>query len=156
VCLDQNPDPILLVSKAISDLSDPVNGSTGAKPIPGAIVEYTITVLNQGIGPADANSMEVTDPLPLNTALFVSTASGDPITSSNGTPSSGLVYNFATDVTFSDQVGGGAPYDHPPSPDGDGYDAAITGYRIAPSGAMNGDSGSGAPNFSIVFQVRIE
>jgi uncharacterized repeat protein (TIGR01451 family) len=156
VCLDQDPDPILQVTKTVTTLSDPINGMSSPNPIPGAIVEYTITVVNQGVGPADADSLIITDPLPLNTALFVSTLSGDPITFSNGSPPSGLSYDFATNVTFSDQVGGGAPFNHPPAPDGQGYDAAITGYRIAPTGAMDGDSGSGLPSFTVVFRLRIE
>jgi uncharacterized repeat protein (TIGR01451 family) len=156
VCLDQDPDPILQVTKVASTLSDPINNNNGPKPIPGAIVEYTITVVNQGIGPADADSLTITDPLPLSTALYVSTLSGDPISFANGSPPSGLSYNFASDVTFSDQIGGGVPYNYTPTPDAQGYDPAVTGYRIAPTGSMNGDSGGGQPSFTVVFQVRIE
>lgn len=157
VCLDQDPDPILQVTKVANTLSDPVNMSSGPLPIPGAIVEYTITVANQGIGTVDASSLVITDPLPPNTALYVETAGGIfPITFTDGTPPSGLSYNFAADVTFSNQVGGGAPYNYIPVPDGQGFDPAVTGYRIAPTGAMNGDTGSGTPNFDVVFQVRIE
>jgi len=163
VCLDQNPDPILQVSKVASTEYDPINNTGGPKPIPGAIVQYTITVVNQGIGPADANSLTITDPLPLNTALYVLTniddpvtSSGDPISFAQGSPPSGLFYNFATDVTYSNQVGGGGPYTYPPAPDAQGYDPAITGYRIAPTGSMNGDTGAGLPSFTVVFQVRIE
>ncbi len=156
VCLTQSPDPFLEVTKVASILSDPVNGSNNPKAIPGAFMQYTIDVTNIGIGNTDSDSLVLTDPIPANMALYVTTASGDPITFTDGSPSSGLSYNFATDVTFSNQVGGGAPYNYTPSPDGQGFDPAVTGYRIAPTGTMNPDIGSGSPSFSIVFRVRIE
>lgn len=156
VCLLQNPDPILQVSKVASTISDPVNGTAGAKPIPGAYVQYTINVSNQGIGSADSDSVVITDPVPVNTALYVTTAGGDPISLVDGTPSSGLSYSFATDITFSSQIGGGPPYNYLPNPDADGFDALITGYRFAPAGSLNANSGGGNPNFNVVFRVRIE
>ena len=59
-------------------------------------------------------------------------------------------------MTFSNQVGGGPPYNYTPDPDTDGFDADITGYRIAPSGPMNAASGGNNPSFNITLRVRIE
>jgi uncharacterized repeat protein (TIGR01451 family) len=129
---------------------------TGPKAIPGAFVQYTIAVLNQGTGTVDADSLVVTDPMPADTALYVDTVSGDPISFADGTTPSGLSFDFATDVTFSNQPGGGAPYDYIPTPDGQGFDPAVTGYRVAPSGAMNAASGGNTPSFNITLRVRIE
>ncbi|MCH9696140.1 MAG: hypothetical protein K0U72_16610 [Gammaproteobacteria bacterium] len=156
VCLDQDPDPILQVTKLSTTLSDPVNGSSGPKAIPGAFVQYTVGLVNQGIGSVDADSMVITDPIPANTSLYVSTVSGDPVSFVDGAISSGLSYSYPADIEFSIQPGGGAPYGYTPVPDAQGFDSAITGYRITPGGAMNGDTGSGAPSFNIVFRVRIE
>jgi len=86
----------------------------------------------------------------------VETSSGDPIAFTDGPTPSGLGYNFATDVTFSNQVGGGAPYNYIPSPDADGFDAAVTGVRIAPTEAMNAAAGGNSPSFNITLRVRIE
>jgi len=156
VCLAQNPDPILQLTKVSSVLSDPVNGTTGPKAIPGATIQYTISVSNQGIGGVDANSLEVSDPVPANTALYVSTASSDPIAFVDGSPASGLSFNYSADVSYSIQAGGGEPYNYTPVPDAQGFDPLVTGYRVVPSGVMNGDSGSGAPSFNVVFRVRVE
>ncbi|MDJ0749695.1 MAG: hypothetical protein QNJ11_09450 [Woeseiaceae bacterium] len=156
VCFNQSTDPILSVTKLQQVLSDPVNGGTSPYAIPGAYVEYTIGVTNQGPGPVDADTLVVTDPLPPGVALYVDTSGGDPITFSNGTTVSGLSYDYATDVTFSNQVGGGPPYTYAPDPDGDGFDPDITGYRIAPGGSMNGASGGNNPSFNITLRVRIE
>ena len=156
VCFDLNPDPILNVTKLAQTVSDPINGATGAKAIPGATVRYTIGVTNQGIGAVDSDTMVITDAVPANTALFVDDTSGDPIVFNNGTTVSGLTYDFATDVTFSNQPGGGAPYTYVPVPDAQGFDPAVTGYRINPGGAMNGSVGGNNPSFNLLVIVRVE
>ncbi len=156
VCFNQDPDPILQVAKVSSVLTDPVNGTTGPRAIPGAVVQYTVTVANQGIGSADAGSVEITDPVPANTALFVVTAGSGPVSFVNGTPASGLSYNAATDLRFSNSPGGGPPFNYTPTPDAQGFDPLVTGYRIILGGSMNGSTGAGNPNFNIVFRVRIE
>lgn len=156
VCFNQNPNPLLQVSKTSAVFSDPVNGTAGPKAIPGAFVDYTVSLTNQGIGPVDAGTVEITDPVPANTALYVDTSGGAPITFSDGSPSSGLTYNYVTDLRFTDNAGGVGPFDYTPVPDTQGFDPLVTAYRIILGGAMNGNSGSGDPNFNIVFRVRIE
>jgi uncharacterized repeat protein (TIGR01451 family) len=156
VCFDQTPIPLLQVTKLSQVLSDPINGNTNPKAIPGAIVQYTIAVTNQGPGPVDADSLVITDPLVNALALFVDTGSGDPVVFTDGPTSSGLSYNFATDVTFSNQVGGGGPYTYVPTPDAQGFDPAVTGFRVAPTGAMNGATGGNSPSFNITLRVRID
>jgi len=156
VCFDQEPFPVLQISKTSHTVSDPVNGGSDPKAIPGAYVRYTITLENQGPGFVDSDSLVITDPIPANTALFVDTGSGDPIVFSDGATPSGLSYNFATDVTFSNQAGGGAPYNYTPTPDADGFDTAVTGVRIAPTGSMNPFTGGGTPSFVVTLRIRIE
>ena len=156
VCFEQIIEPSPFISKVALTLTDPVNGGSNPKAIPGAVVQYTIDVANQGLGSPDSNSIVITDPLPAGTALFVDTSGGDPIVFIDGAVSSGLAYNYTTDVTFSNQVGGGPPYTYIPVPDGQGFDPAVTGYRINPTGAMNPTVGSNVPSFSIEFRVRIE
>ena len=51
---------------------------------------------------------------------------------------------------------GGAPYNYTPVPDGPGFDALVTGLRIAPTGTMNAASGAGQPFFTIRLRVRIQ
>jgi len=156
VCFDQQVIPVLQIAKLAQTLSDPVNGSVGPKAIPGALVQYTVAVVNQGIGPVDADSLVITDPLPPDSALYVSTATGDPLSFMDGTTASGLAFNYTSDVTFSNQPDGGAPYNYLPSPDPQGFDPDITGYRVAPTGSMNGATGGNTPSFNITLRVRIE
>ncbi len=54
---------VLSVSKASRVLEDPVNGATGPKAIPGALIEYCIVVSNAA-GSSTATNVVVTDVLP--------------------------------------------------------------------------------------------
>jgi len=156
VCFDLSTDPVLLVTKLSQVISDPVNGTTDPKAIPGAIVRYTLSVTNVGLGTADNNSLVITDALPANTALFVDTSGGDPIVFVDGATASGLAYNFATDVTFSNQVGGGPPYTYVPVPDAQGFDPLVTGIRVNPTGVMNASAGGNDPSFNLLISIRVE
>ena len=156
VCFNQQALPDLLVTKSVQTLSDPINGTSNPKAIPGAVVQYTVSVSNQGAGGVDAGTMVVTDVVPNDGALFVDTTAGDPIAFSDGPVASGLSYTYASDVSFSNQVGGGPPYTYTPVPDADGYDSAITGFRIGPSGPVNPASAGNTPSFSFLMTVRVQ
>lgn len=56
----------LTVTKTVTVISDPFNNTTDPKAIPGAVVEYTITVNNGGT--VAATAVAVTDAIPANTA----------------------------------------------------------------------------------------
>jgi uncharacterized repeat protein (TIGR01451 family) len=55
----------LAVVKSSTIISDPVNNTTNPKAIPGAVIEYTITVTNSGA--AAASSVVLSDNMPTNT-----------------------------------------------------------------------------------------
>jgi uncharacterized repeat protein (TIGR01451 family) len=150
------PMPTLLISKISQVISDPVNGAANPKSIPGSIQRYTITVTNSGPGAVDSSSLAIADVLPTTVELYVATGGGDPVLFTNGITASGLTYNYATNVGFSNQPGGGAPYTYTPVPDANGFDSAITGVRVAPSGSMSAASGGNQPSFNVQFRVRIK
>jgi uncharacterized repeat protein (TIGR01451 family) len=149
------PQPTLVVAKSVQVISDPFNNVTNPKRIPGSVQLYSIVVTNQGPGTVDASSLTLADRAPPNSTLYVSTASGDPVAFIDGTPASGLSFNYAANVSYSNQPGGGAPYSYTPVPDADGYDPNVTGLRIAPTGTMNAAGGAGNPSFTIRFRVRV-
>ena len=146
----------LLISKSVATLSDPVNGTTDPKAIPGASMLYTLTISNNGDATVDGDSLVVVDNLPAATALYVDTSGGDPIEFVDGSPPSGLTYDFSADVSFSNQAGGGPPFSYVPVPDAQGFDAAVTGISINPAGSIAGNTGSGAPEFEIRYRLRID
>ncbi|NCP14142.1 MAG: DUF11 domain-containing protein [Sphingomonadales bacterium] len=59
---------VVTVAKSSRVVSDPVNGSTNPKAIPGATVEYCITVANAS-GAATATDVDVTDDLPFDVSF---------------------------------------------------------------------------------------
>jgi uncharacterized repeat protein (TIGR01451 family) len=61
----------LTVTKTSKVISDPSNGTTNPKLIPGAVVEYCIQVAN-GAGSAPATNVAITDTLPTQTTYLAS------------------------------------------------------------------------------------
>lgn len=153
--------PGLVNTKTVSVLSDPVNGTTNPKSIPGAEALYTITVANTGAGRVDNDSVVLSDAIPPNTVLFVGNLGGSPpgpVTFADG--GAGLTFAFAAlnaagdDVEFSNN--NGSTWSYVPVPDGGGFDAAVTHIRLRPKGRMAGWGGSGPhPAFTVTFKVRL-
>jgi len=153
--------PGLVNTKTVLLLSDPVNGTTNPKNIPGAEALYTITVANTGLGRLDTDTLQVADAIPANTSLFVGNLGGSPagpVTFANS--ASGLTFAYTAlgsatdDVEFSNN--NGSTWAYTPVPDANGYDAAVTNLRLRPKGRMSAWSGSGAyPSFTLSFKVRV-
>lgn len=134
------PQP-LSVTKVSAVISDPFNGSAEPKAIPGALIEYVITVSNPSIVPADLDSLVIVDDTPLKTKMCqLDVSSPGPLTFLDGTVASGLTYVFTAlsngsdDVEFSNDDG--ATWTYTPTPDADGCDSAITNFRVRPSGVF--------------------
>ena len=154
------PDIILL--KSVQTFSDPYNGETNPKAIPGGVMLYTITASNQGGGTIDADTVELTDPIPANTALFVGDINGagsGPVLFTDGAIASGLTYTFISIDDLTDDVAfsiDGTNYDYIPAPDAGGFDASITHMRVNPKGTFNAASSGNTPSFEVKFKVRVE
>lgn len=148
--------PSLTVLKSVQTFSDPFNNTTNPKAIPGAVILYNIMVTNSGVGAVDNNAMVITDAIPANTVMCVSNiCSNPPMTFvCSTTPPCGLTFNYASAVSYSNQPNGVAPFNYTPTPDGNGYDASVTGVRINPSGILNG-TGGGNPSFNVYFKVKV-
>ncbi len=156
---------LLTVVKSSLVFSDPFNGTTNPRRIPGSFVTYNIVTTNSGAGAVNNNSVVMTDPIPANTDLFVGDLAGagsGPVTFVDGTPGSGLTYTFTSlasttdDVSFSSD--GGTSFTYTPAPDVNGVDPAVTHIRVNPKGVYAGDAVAGAPspNFTLNFRVRVE
>jgi uncharacterized repeat protein (TIGR01451 family) len=59
----------LTANKTSRVISDPLNGTTNPKMIPGAVVEYCIAVSNAA-GSATASSVSISDPVPVQTSYL--------------------------------------------------------------------------------------
>ncbi|QYJ08280.1 proprotein convertase P-domain-containing protein [Qipengyuania flava] len=149
------PYTTLSVTKISSIISDPVNGSSNPKAIPGALVEYLITVSNNGDEPTDADTVAVVDNAPVDAKVCLNELGGagtGPILFDVGSPSSGLTYSYGSlsdttdDLEFSSD--NGATWGYSPSLDVDGCDSAISDFRVRPSGQL-------LPSSSFSLRVRL-
>ncbi|MEP2101834.1 MAG: CshA/CshB family fibrillar adhesin-related protein [Parasphingorhabdus sp.] len=142
---------VLEISKQSMVLSDPVNGTSNPKAIPGAVIRYTIEVTNRGDAPVDTSTIEIADVLP----PYISYNASAPVTFSDGPVSSGLdPFDATTMVDFSDQPSGGAPYSY--APNIAGFDSNVTGVIVNPAGILDASTGSSSPSFTISFEVRLD
>ena len=138
------------------------DANTNQYNIPGATILYSITVTNTGLGTAANNSVFVTDPIPVNTELFVNNlGTGGPVVLFNGSTASGLTVpiNFISLGDLTDDIDfsiNGTDWDYEPVPDGDGYDANVTHIRVNPKGTFSASDGINHPSFILRFQVRIK
>jgi uncharacterized repeat protein (TIGR01451 family) len=152
--------PLLTNQKTVQVVSDPVNGATNPKNIPGGENVYTLTIQNTGPGPVDTNTLVIVDPIPANSELFTGNISaGAPYIFANGALPSGLTCAFVALANLTDCVDfskdAGLTWTYVPN---GAYDPAVTHVRFSLSGAMNGDPtpGSPYPGFSIQFRTRIK
>jgi uncharacterized repeat protein (TIGR01451 family) len=148
------PPPSFTVVKSSQITSDPFNGSTNPKAIPGAEVLYTIRLTNSGTGTTTANTVLVSDPVPANTELFVNSLGGScgMFLFTDGSPSSSLSCNPAN-IQYS--TNGGLSWTSSASPNPQGYDPAVTNVRVTLSGSFAPNTGT-APFMELRFQVRIK
>jgi uncharacterized repeat protein (TIGR01451 family) len=134
----------LSVVKSVQTLSDPVNGTSSPYNLPGAQLRYAIRVTNNGLGNTDADTVSLSDPIPVNTQLCVATVGNCTApTFTDGTLPSGLApavfeYSFVSGPTACDNASfiGTAP-----TADANGHDAGVTCIRQQPTGSMNGSGG---------------
>lgn len=150
------PSPVIRIAKTASLLSDPLNATTTPRSIPGSEQRYSITVTNTGPGTVDASTLVLADPIPPDVAVYVATSGGPPVELIQGSTPSGLTLDYATQVSWSNRPNGAAPFDYVPVPDANGYDANVTGVRIAPAGTFAAAAGAAQPSFTVRFRVRVK
>ncbi|GEM_PF-335761 len=151
------PHTTLSVTKTSAVISNPVEGTTDAKAIPGALIEYLITVANTGQAAVDAGTVTVTDDVPADAKMCLADlASGSgPVRFVDGSPVSGISYLYSALGSTSDNLqfsnDNGATWTYVPTADGDNCDAAITDFRVTTSGSFV----AGA-SFALQARMRVE
>jgi len=129
----------------------------GLYAVPGNDVIYSITVTNSGTASPDSDSVFIVDNLPNDISFYNGDIDdGGPLSGAvefidNG---SGLLFNGASDVTYSDSLSpptnaAACNYASP-----GGYDENITHVCFKPVGAMS--HGTPDPSFTLRFRARIK
>ena len=151
------PNVSLAVTKVSSIVSDPVNGATSPKAIPGALIEYVISVTNTGSDTPDDDSIFVTDDAPADAKMCLVAFEGGsgPIHFTDGSPNSGLTYSFTALDSLTDDLefsaDGGSTWAYQPTADADGCDTAISDFRLNPKGSF-----AASTNFSLRVRFVVE
>ena len=140
----------LTITKASAVISDPSNGTTNPKRIPGAVIEYTITAANTGGGNPDVNTVYISDPLDSGKLSYYVTGG---VTFAQGATTSALALGT---VTYSNTASPGPyVYTYTPLADGDGYDSTVTSIKATTTGTF-AFGGSPVPSFTLTFRTKVK
>lgn len=132
-------------------MSDPYRNTTNPLAIPGAVVRYSVGVSNSGNQAVTNNSIFIFDALP--SQLSVGTASSPTFT--QGTPTSGLTFNAATDICYSNSATTPASFAACTYTPVSAYDPAVRFVCFNPKGSMAASSGT-PPSFSVTFDAQVK
>lgn len=142
--------PTLTMSKASAPWSDPQNGTTNPKLIPGGDLIYTLTVTNSNASNlATADLPAIADILPAGITFYNGDIDDAGPLSGNFefVPGSSGLTLAAAGVTYSNN--GGASYGYTPAA---GYDTNVQALRFAPGGASFAANSS----FQIRFRAQVK
>lgn len=156
----------LLPTKTVAVVSDPINLTSNPKAISGAQLEYTVTIENPRSGSTVNDTIVIEDALPTEVELFVGVgATTSPFTITNNTDEgAGNTLTFSSFTSFSDPLDSyefsndnGATFNYTPEdPDNDGYDPAVTHFRITPTGYIGGGFSGYTGNIEINYTARLK
>ncbi len=117
-----------------SVISDPLNGTENPKFVPGAIIFYIIKVINNGSTSIDRDSISLILPIPRQ--ISIGTASS--VSFSQGSPASGLNFDAATDIKYSDGFYAPASFADCTYIPISAYDPFVRYVCLNPKGVMQG------------------
>jgi uncharacterized repeat protein (TIGR01451 family) len=148
--------PNITSMKYVSSVADTTAATPGGadKALPGARITYSITLTNNGNASPNTDSIVVIDSIPTAVQFYVGTGASSPVTFSAGTTT--LTYTYTSlgsttdDIAFTSQSGPSPAYTYTPVPDAQGFDGAVTGFRIDPDGNFDGST-----SFNLTYEVQI-
>jgi hypothetical protein len=134
----------VIVTLSTRTTSDPVDGVSNPKAVPGSKQRVTMVVTNPDIVPLEAGSLNISLPTPAGMVLALDgdgATSGDAIRLADGAPASGVTLRYGGGSDGSDDVDfsadGGTQWSYAPIALQDGV---ITHIRIRPQRAMTAGS----------------
>jgi hypothetical protein len=148
--------PALALTKSSAPYSDPLNGTTNPKLIPGGVTEYTIVATSPAGYTVSNNTIVLIDATPINAELIVADFGGAGSGPAGfAAASSGLTYGFTSLASTTDNIdfsnNGGATWTYTPVADANGADPAVTNVRLRPQGAM---AASASATFRLRYRIK--
>jgi uncharacterized repeat protein (TIGR01451 family) len=151
----------LLVTKSVAAVCDPLNGSTNPKNVPGAFVQYTITIANSGS--ASATLTQITDVLSTSVDFDPDLISGAGVAANcqSGTSPTSLA-GSGFRLTYSNRGAGYTPKYMTSGSDGDGatHAAGTLTFDFANALPAGGTYAAGelkqGESLTLVYQVKIK
>ncbi|MDE2561737.1 MAG: hypothetical protein KGL48_05760 [Sphingomonadales bacterium] len=140
----------LTIAKTSIPVSDPVNGTTNPKIVPGAIVRYTFAVSNTGNLAVDSGTVWLIDQVPAG--LSVGTAASPVFT--DGSPSSGLTFTASTDLRYSNATTMPTSFAACTYTPTAAYDPNVHYVCLNPKGTMAASTGT-PPSFTLSINARV-
>ncbi len=150
--------PPMMIVKSSTLYSDPINGTSFPKMIPGAFVDYLLTITSPSSYAVDSNSLFVVDNLPNSLWLQVTDYAGagsGPVQFANGAPVTNLTYTYTSLVNTTDDIqfssDNGLTWGYLPVANSGTLDTNVTGIRINPKGIMAAGS-----TFTLRFRTMVK
>lgn len=145
----------LTIVKTSAVVSDP-QGNLLPKRVPGALVDYTVTISNPNGALTTVNGVTFADAIPANTVLRVADLgllNSGPVVYTDGlTPPSLLTYSFSSLGSTTDRLDfsndNGATWTYTPSGE---FDSHVTNIRVR----MGGNQVAGS-SFTLRFRVKVK
>ena len=146
----------LQLTPSLTIISDPINGTSSPKAIPGAVLEYSVLAENQGSLNSDTDTTVVTQAVADSADFYIGDGSSSPVsfTDGSGVQSSGVTFSYPGGLTLS--CDNGATFTCAPTADGDGYTAGVTHFRLSLEGSMMPQLGTLQPQFTYQYRVRLK
>jgi hypothetical protein len=144
--------PNIKLNKTSLTVYDPINLQNNPKAIPSAVIKYLIEFTNEGLGSTDSNSLILTDSIPANMQMCITTvANCNIVTLTDGAIASGLTLGS---IVYSND--NASTFTYTPIADAEGYDSLVTDVKFLLNGSFAASDGTNHPSATIEFYMGVE
>lgn len=157
---EADPGENIAIALSSNIVGSPAGNSGALATVPGAVVDFSVSVTGPTHGGIAAASFAVTDKVPEHLSLFVGdldhSGTGPAVFKDND---SGLEFSFDGLSSAKDSIefsnDGGKTFDYIPVADTDGFDANVTHIKLRPSGALL-PTVSKYERFSLRYRMKVK
>ncbi|CAO1653929.1 hypothetical protein [Parasphingorhabdus sp. NYA22] len=157
---EADPGENIAIALSSNIVGSPAGNGGALATVPGAVVDFFVSVTGPGKSGSPAASFAVTDKVPEHLSLFVGdlghSGTGPAVFKDND---SGLEFSFDGLSSAKDSIefssDGGRTFDYIPVADTDGFDANVTHIKLRPNGALLPTVGK-YERFSLRYRMKVK